>query len=595
MYPSTIISHLFLFVALLLYTTSATTIITNPLYSDSNAISIQNPAASSSTGTSRLINPFSSWTTVNNGASFTAREGHCSIYFNNVLIVAGGRSLTGVLNDVWSSKSGGAQWTKLGTAPWKARGGLACTVVNGLLIIVGGADGLTTYNDVWSTSDGITWTQQSSNNQFSPRQYAGLQSIGSTLVLMGGENGMKYLRDIWISTNNGITWKQQLIAAPWSARSRFTTVMIDSTIYLTGGERQGFGTLNDAWSSSDSGKTWMLQSLALSWRARRGHGMTRTDDGTLILAGGQASNGLFLSDVWTSTNNGVTWLLAEQGQFSARAYFGLVHIGNCIFIVGGLTPTCAVNDIYISGSVCGTGTGGTKISGDPEFSGFLGQQFQVHGVPDWIYNIISYNTMQLNTRFKFFGTGRSTLNTLDTLPELTTKSWTHPGNYMGDMGIKLHSQRLYVKPGSWEHGFKLVTVDNKKLSISSRLIPIGIQDDQNELTQYIVYRNTHEIEIHTALLHIVLVNADHFINVQEVNIHNFDHSTIRELHGLLGHTADKALYTHMLTSKQKYPVGELDDYALSETDDLFSDSFTNNRFTWTDQKMAVDSMHESDN
>jgi len=539
--------------------------------------------------------PYSSWKTITAAAQFPAREGHCSVQLGNALIVTGGRSLQSNLNDVWRSTTGGAQWQQLPNAPWTARGGHSCTVVNGMLIVAAGATTGTTLQDVWATTDGINWTQQTAKAPWSARQFSNLLTVGTNLVLFGGENGAKYLRDVWISRNNGISWSSQTLSAPWSARSRSASVTVQgNTIYMFGGERQGFGSLNDAWASVDMGVTWLRTASSANWKARRGHTVVVASGNMLVLAGGQIANGLFQSDVWQSADYGQTWLLSTSGVFTPRAFTSTVNYNGCVLLIGGLSATCVNNDIYIAGTTC-TGNG-TKVIGDPEFRGFLGQQFQVHGVPDWIYNIITYDTMQLNTRFKFFGTGRSTLKQLDHIPELHTKSWTHPGNYMGEMGIKLHGDHLYVRPGSWEHGFRGVTLNGMKLHINeNKHLPVGEQHIPQSMTsnsdnyqQYIIYKSTHEIQIVTPTVEITLVNADHFINVQEVAIRDLQHASIQYLHGLLGHTADSEVNRRMKKEKKKYPLGHLDDYALVDSDDLFSDNFVNNRYSWGDAQSTIE-------
>lgn len=52
-----------------------------------------------------------------------------------------------------------------------------------------------------------------------------------------------------------------------------------------------------------------------------------------------------------------------------------------------------------------TGSTPGGVSGDPQFSGFLGQQYQIHGVDGLVYNIISDPILQFNARFTFLEKG----------------------------------------------------------------------------------------------------------------------------------------------------------------------------------------------
>ena len=80
--------------------------------------------------------------------------------------------------------------------------------------------------------------------------------------------------------------------------------------------------------------------------------------------------------------------------------------------------------------------------GDPQFYGFLGQSFQVHGIDGAIYNIISDATVQVNGRFTFLGEKghcvaqqsiRRSNNRTDGSMELNKRlaapiqCWSHPG------------------------------------------------------------------------------------------------------------------------------------------------------------------------
>lgn len=59
-------------------------------------------------------------------------------------------------------------------------------------------------------------------------------------------------------------------------------------------------------------------------------------------------------------------------------------------------------------------------NGDPVFTGFHGQVYQVHGYPETWFNIISSPQIDVNAQFAFIDAGTCDYN--------NTECWTHPGN-----------------------------------------------------------------------------------------------------------------------------------------------------------------------
>ena len=210
----------------------------------------------------------------------------------------------------------------------------------------------------------------------------------------------------------------------------------------------------------------------------------------------------------------------------------------------------------------------SSVKGDPAFIGFLGQEFQVHGVDKYVYNIVSTNTLQFNTRFIYMGKGRTTLKSLPSLPALYTKPWTHEGNYMGEVGIQLGSvDQLYLNPGVWEKGWKQVNLNGKHI-----LSEVGKQYSVSDDGSYVFIKSTHEILVHTKQFDLVLVNADNFFNIEATLNLAVDKVNPNLVDGLLGHTA------HTRTAK-RFPVHDLDDYSVEHTtNDLWSNEFNMNKF-----------------
>jgi hypothetical protein len=110
-----------------------------------------------------------------------------------------------------------------------------------------------------------------------------------------------------------------------------------------------------------------------------------------------------------------------------------------------------------------------SITGDPQFIGFRGQDFQVHGVPGTIYSLVSTATLQENARFIFLGTGECPAH----LPK--AECWTHAGTYLGEIGINIVTRRgqhsIRVLAGKSSEGLK-VWLDSEPLDVSPKPIDL---------------------------------------------------------------------------------------------------------------------------
>jgi hypothetical protein len=129
----------------------------------------------------------------------------------------------------------------------------------------------------------------------------------------------------------------------------------------------------------------------------------------------------------------------------------------------------------VGGYNCGspsssTGAGAGGISGDPQFVGFRGQSYQVHGIPGQIYDIVSTPRLQVNALFVFLSSG--------VCPREIKKAYcyTHPGTFLGEVGIRVRvdhagGQRseettIRIEAGSWKSGLR-VYVNETLISVSS--------------------------------------------------------------------------------------------------------------------------------
>jgi len=215
--------------------------------------------------------------------------------------------------------------------------------------------------------------------------------------------------------------------------------------------------------------------------------------------------------------------------------------------------------------------------GDPQFSGFLGQSYQVHGVSGQVYNILSTPHFQYNALFTFLEQGQCRKG---------TQCFSHPGNYFGQVGLLFRSPEgavsvVRVVAGPVDAGLK-VFLNDAAVNVSSAVVPVGEAS--------ITFANPFDLVVEAPEFSMKLSNSDMFIN-QDVSINSslmkdiqeFKHTSksqhggLDELksklpHGLLGQTWQSKTYAN----RWKYIEGTLFEYSVS--DGLTGTQFKYNRF-----------------
>ena len=208
--------------------------------------------------------------------------------------------------------------------------------------------------------------------------------------------------------------------------------------------------------------------------------------------------------------------------------------------------------------------------GDPQFSGFRGQSFQVHGIDGAVYNLVSSPTVHVNARFTFLGSGECPV--VDGV-RLSENCWSHPGSYLGEIGMRVSGNssgsdehRLLVVAGDHVHGFAAVSVDGVAVQAGSSVQPAGHLRVERV--------SSHTVRVSTAQLEFVLDNSDMFINqavrvtvpLQQLSQHG--------THGLLGQT-----HRRTVSGGVKAVVeGDVDDYVVQDGD-VFGTQCVYNRYT----------------
>ena len=248
-----------------------------------------------------------------------------------------------------------APWTQqTASAGWTARDlHSSVSMPDGSVVLMGGADGGYP-NDTWrSTNKGVTWTQLTSSAGWLGRDH--LSSVvlpDGSIVMMGGTDGT-FKNDVWRSTDKGATWSLQTASAGWTPRHSQNSVALgDGSIVLIGGVN-GIGGIpagwkTDVWRSTDKGVTWSLQTASAGWTARWGYSSVLMPDGSIVLMGGY--DGSPKNDTWRSTDKGATWsrLNASAGWTARELHSSVAMPDGSIVLIGGADSTSRKNDVWRS-------------------------------------------------------------------------------------------------------------------------------------------------------------------------------------------------------------------------------------------------------
>ena len=243
-------------------------------------------------GTTDVSSP-GSWEQITADAGWTARHSHTSVAMpDGTIVLMGGNDGSGK-NDVRRSTDNGATWTLVNArAGWSPRQEHSSVVMpDGTIVLLGGSTAGGYVNDVWQSGDqGETWIRVNASTGWTPRDSLAIAVLpDSSIIVSGGTlaGGYSQFNDVWRSTDKGVTWTEMTPHAQWSPRyGHRTVVMPDGSIVLTGGYTFGTGMfMNDVWRSSDMGATWTLVNANAGWRGRILHTSVVMPDGSIVLMG----------------------------------------------------------------------------------------------------------------------------------------------------------------------------------------------------------------------------------------------------------------------------------------------------------------------
>lgn len=266
------------------------------------------------------------------------------------------------------------------SSPWPPQDGAGLLSLGGALYLIGGwAPGVIpfpyTHSQVWKSVDGGgRWTRLA-NAPWEARHTAGwVVHQGSIYVIGGDVNSKHYQNDVWKGTPNlagDIDWVLKNASATPLATGRTLHQVYshDGKLWIVGGQtlddlsaptgpidtpatKPGSPYYDDVWSSSDEGVTWVQVSTGNIWAPCGMIMGSVVKDGYMWLIGGGAYNTEGNPRVYKNTiyrsSDGVTWQLVNPSAlFSGRQYHNvLVHKGEFVVLAG--YRDANLNDCFVS-------------------------------------------------------------------------------------------------------------------------------------------------------------------------------------------------------------------------------------------------------
>jgi hypothetical protein len=157
----------------------------------------------------------------------------------------------------------------------------------------------------------------------------------------------------------------------------------------------------------------------------------------------------------------------------------------------------------------------------------------------FVYIVVSFLDLQINARFVFLESSKCGAD--------QDLCWTHPGTYLGEIGILFENHRLQLISGSLEQGMKVI-FNNKTLTI-------GDKYEFDTLNINFEFVNKEQFSISTHEFRINFNGRDHFFNEQlnltpmmskllsrPIEKMSTKFLTKQAPHGLIGQTWNKATY-----------------------------------------------------
>lgn len=230
------------------------------------------------------------------------RDGTKMMQIGEYLYSFGGWTPGQVYNDVYRASGDLSVWEKLDDAPWFGRHVFGIGKVNDKFFVYGGDIYSYPVLDCWSTQDGENWTEETSAIPFAWRMQFGSAWDGSAIYIIGGQKNYSIPIDITTPTDilrsaNGSNWERVGTGIPYFAR-----VLSGAVVYF-------------------NGRLW-------------------------VISGGVFGALVGSREMYSSADNGATWIRENDVPFSGRYYHDCIVWDNKLWVIGGYNTSGNLRDIW---------------------------------------------------------------------------------------------------------------------------------------------------------------------------------------------------------------------------------------------------------
>ncbi|MFQ5456480.1 MAG: Kelch repeat-containing protein, partial [Nitrospirota bacterium] len=306
----------------------------------------------------------STWSEINPTTSPPASSGHTLAYDNknNVVVMFGGKNVSGRLNDTWIYDISTGKWSSPNPSnppPHRSSHSMVYDSENEVIVLFGGIDANGELNDTW-IYDIISnqWIKKLPSLSPPARSDAAIayDPVNGIVILFGGQKAGISLADTWIYNASANTWTDMNPVNAPSARELLSMGydLVNQRVVLFGGDGGCLagGLCNDTWEYDFAQNQWterIADGDLISPQARVSHSLSYIGGGKLLLFGGRPNGGLPLDNIWTYDYAANLWIQEIVAPSpSARIGHEIVYIGgNKVLLFGGNTGSIDLNDTWI--------------------------------------------------------------------------------------------------------------------------------------------------------------------------------------------------------------------------------------------------------
>lgn len=314
---------------------------------DGQAVWIIADTLKTSGGGIPTLSSFTAVTTVPKptGGQFAGKSGYLVSHLGDLYGIGGSAGGDASMS-VYKSTNNGVSWSTIST-PWASvvQSPMNAAVSLGSKIY---ACGLVTANGVYSSPDGVTWALLTADLSSGSTRTVDVVIIHNN-QLYAFLSGNAVTPQIWRSSD-GITWTAVNSGITGlTGRIRPGFVSLNNRLYIIGGGTSNTSVNEDVWTSSDNGSTWVLLVNPAGFGGRVGLA-SWVSDGRMWIGGGATAAGFNTptNSVWSSAD-GSAWLLAAASSaWSARHSPSFTIHSDRLYIGAGVSGSFSVDGLFFA-------------------------------------------------------------------------------------------------------------------------------------------------------------------------------------------------------------------------------------------------------